>query len=257
MGEVGIFPELEYGVKSLELKGQPESGDLHIVKQISNGVLMGVIDGLGHGVEAAAAAKLAVNTIDAHSEESIINIAKACNEKLKGTRGAVMALASVNSTEETVTWLSIGNVEGLLIRVDPRASPAYENIFMRPGVVGYRFPPLFASVFSISRGDLLILTTDGINIDYSQRVASDVRYAQDVFNRLTASQIVNLSNGKPVQNHTVAAYEFAVTHNIDLSLVSNGKEGLSPQNLAEFIENNYAKGTDDALVLVAKYLGKK
>ncbi len=257
MAEEGIFPDLEYGVESLELKGQPESGDMHIVKQISTGVLIGVIDGLGHGVEAASAAKLAVQTIDAHSEESIINIAKVCNEKLKGTRGAVMALVSINSVDETVTWLSIGNVEGLLIRIDTRASPAYENIFMRPGVVGYRLPPLFASVFTISKGDFLILSTDGINIDYSQRVASDVRYAQDIFNRLTDSQIANISNGKPIQKHAVAAYEFAVSHNIDLSFVSNGKKGLSPKNLVEFINKNYAKGTDDALVLVAKYLGKR
>ncbi len=251
------FSEVEFGVESLEMPGQPESGDLHVVKRISTGALIGVIDGLGHGVEAATAAKLAVKTVDEHSEESIINIAKLCNDRLKGSRGAVMALAAINSSDETLTWLSIGNVEGLLIRANPRASPAYENIFMRPGVVGYRLPPLFASVFSISRNDLLILSTDGINIDYSQRVATDVRYAEDVFSRLTESQIARLSTGNPVQKPAVAAYEFAEAHNIDLGFITRGKDSIRPKNLASFIIKNYAKGTDDALVLVAKYLGRK
>ncbi len=251
------LPGLEYGVESVELQGQPKSGDLHVVKEISTGTLIGVIDGLGHGVEAAAAAQLAVETIEVHAEESIINIARACNERLRASRGAVMALASVNSADETVTWLSIGNVEGILIRCDPKASPAFENIFMRPGVVGYRLPPLFASVFSISKNDLLVFSTDGINIDYSQRIASDVRYAEDVLSRLTESQIVNLSRGKPVQRRATAAYEFAMLQSIDLNIISKGRDGLSPKSLASYICKNYAKGSDDALVLVARYLGKK
>ncbi len=247
---------LDYGVESIGLQGEPESGDLYTVREISTGILIGVIDGLGHGVEAATAAQLAVKTIDAHAEESIIAIARACHEKLRNTRGAVMALASLNSKDETVTWLSIGNVDGLLIRMDPNASPAYENIFMRPGVVGYRLPPLFASVFSIGKNDLLVFSTDGINVDYSQHIVSDLRYAGDILTRLTESQIVNLSKGTPAQKPTLAAYEFAMTNNIDISFVTKGKESLSPGSLASHVCRNYAKGNDDALVLVAKYNGK-
>jgi phosphoserine phosphatase RsbX len=247
---------VEYGVDSVGMQGETESGDSHIVKEISTGVLISVIDGLGHGVEAAAASQAAVKTIESCAEESIINIARACDEELKKTRGAVMALASVNSYDHTLTWLSIGSVEGMLIRMNPKATPGYENIFMRPGVVGYHILPLFASVFTISRDDLLIFSTDGIRNDYSQKIASDLRYAQDVLHRLKKSQIKNLSKGIPHEEPAVAAHEFALTNNIDLSFVARGKESYAPQNLASYICRNYAKGSDDALVLVAKYLGK-
>src|SRR5512146_1217466 len=104
-------PILEYSYESVGLRGQPESGDLHIVKETSGGVLIGVIDGLGHGVEAATAAQLAIKTIEAYAEESVINIVRRCDEKLRKTRGAVMALAFINSSDETLTWLSVGSVE--------------------------------------------------------------------------------------------------------------------------------------------------
>ena len=61
-----------------------------------------------------------------------------------------------------MTWLGVGNVEGVLIRADTRATPAAESVLLRGGVVGYQLPALQASVVPVSRGDLLILATDGI-----------------------------------------------------------------------------------------------
>lgn len=247
---------LDYGYESVRLPGQLESGDLHFVMGTSTGGLVGVVDGLGHGAEAATAAQLAIKTIEAYAEESVITIVKKCDEKLRKTRGAVMALASINTFDETVTLLSIGNVEGMLVRIDPSANPAYENIITRPGVVGYRLPPPIASVFSISRGDYLIFCTDGIREDFSSPVSRNVRYAEDVLEKLTDSQIVNLSKGKPVEKPSIAAHEYAIANEIDLSFVAGGKDSYSPKNLASYISKKYIKGTDDALVLVAKYRGR-
>ncbi len=48
---------IDWGVATLMLAGERESGDLHLVKPVGTGVLVSVVDGLGHGAEAAAAAR--------------------------------------------------------------------------------------------------------------------------------------------------------------------------------------------------------
>src|SRR5437867_365164 len=49
---------VHWAVATLALEGERESGDLHLVQPVTDGVLIAVVDGLGHGEEAAAAARL-------------------------------------------------------------------------------------------------------------------------------------------------------------------------------------------------------
>jgi len=54
---------LDWGVAQVTLQGQTESGDSYLVSTFPNGMLVAVVDGLGHGGEAAAAAKAAIVTV--------------------------------------------------------------------------------------------------------------------------------------------------------------------------------------------------
>src|SRR5205807_2334892 len=54
------MPLVEYGVAKFVLPGQGESGDHHLVCCNQGGILIAAIDGIGHGEEAANAAKAAV-----------------------------------------------------------------------------------------------------------------------------------------------------------------------------------------------------
>jgi hypothetical protein len=53
------LPCIEWDVAMRALAGQVVSGDQYLGKPFVNGVLVAVIDGLGHGEDAAAAANLA------------------------------------------------------------------------------------------------------------------------------------------------------------------------------------------------------
>ena len=170
--------------------------------------------------EAATAARRAAETIEAHADEPIVSITRACDEQLKETRGAVIALAALDAWGGSLTWLSVGNVEGGLIHLNPATTPGYENLLMHPGVVGFRLPPLTVSVHPIARDDVLILSTDGIRNDFLHRVASDLRSARR-------------GEGGPAE-----------------TLLR--REGTAPQALATYIGMHYTKGSDDALVLVAR-----
>ncbi|MGH2625432.1 MAG: SpoIIE family protein phosphatase [Anaerolineales bacterium] len=163
----GRPPLLEWGVATHTLPGQVECGDLHVIQPFAGGVMVGVVDGLGHGEEAAAAAKLAVATLSKRPEESVLSLVRHCHRALRGTRGVVMSIASLSGADDAMTWLGIGNVEGVLYRADAQGAPDRESILLRGGVVGYELPPLRAVMVPISRGDTLLLATDGIRAGFA------------------------------------------------------------------------------------------
>ena|ERR1700687_2620663 len=197
------LPVLDWGLASLALHGETVSGDVHLVQPFPNGVLVAAVDGVGHGTEAAAAAKVAIATLTAHAHESVLPLLMRCHGDLRETRGVVLTLASFKPLDGTVTWAGVGNVEGVLLRADAKGGPARDYVLLLGGVVGLQLPPLRAFVIPVSPGDTLILATDGIHSGFAE--------------------------GLPLEH--------------------------SPQQIADHVLSRHAKGTDDALVLVARYLG--
>lgn len=159
-------PLIEYGVAGRSLAGQDESGDAYLVAPFDGGVLIAVVDGLGHGPEAAVAARMAMRVCAEHAAETPILLLRRCHEALRRTRGAALVLASVREREETVTWLGIGNVEAVLIHVGPAATR--ESAVLRSGVVGFKLPSLRASAVRLARGDTLVFATDGIESRFAE-----------------------------------------------------------------------------------------
>ena len=164
---------IEWGVAVLPLASERESGDLHLVKVSGWGALVAVVDGAGHGAVAAAAARLAVDTLTQADGHSIAELMRRCHDELKGTRGVVMSIASLDGRENQMTWLGVGNVVGILVRRLGGAPPVCDEIVLRSGTVGYRLPSLRAAALPVSPGDTLVLATDGIRADFSESVNLD------------------------------------------------------------------------------------
>jgi phosphoserine phosphatase RsbX len=196
---------VHWGVATLALEGQRESGDLHLVKAVQDGVLIAVVDGLGHGEEAAAAARLAVSTLEHYAEEPPLSLLQRCHVALKGSRGVVMSIARFDAPRSTMTWLGVGNVEGVLHHVDWSERSSRASLITRGGIVGSEVPAVQAAAIPVGTGDTLVFATDGIASDF----LADVSVREE------------------------------------------------PQRLADQILARHGKGTDDALVLVAKYLGRQ
>lgn len=194
---------IAWGIAEAPLPEEPVSGDLHVVQSSANGILIAVVDGVGHGIEAAAAAKIVAANLRAFAHESPIPLMLRCHEELKGTRGAVMTLVSFDRCDRTMTWLGVGNVEAVLFRPSAEGYARSEQILLRGGVLGHQLPPLRASVLPVAQKDLLLIATDGINPEFAEHLALDG----------------------------------------------------DPQQIADRILAQHRKGTDDALVMVARYLG--
>src|SRR5438128_411421 len=112
------LPFLEWGVAGMTFPGQPVCGDLQLVEPFPNGVLVAAVDGLGHGAEAASAARLAVATLRAHAHEPVLPLLQRCHEALRATRGAVLTVVSIDARGGTITWAGVGSVEAALLRAD-------------------------------------------------------------------------------------------------------------------------------------------
>jgi negative regulator of sigma-B (phosphoserine phosphatase) len=161
---------IDWAVAAAALAGEIESGDRHVVRPFGGGVLLAAIDGLGHGREAAEAAALVVRTLERHAEQPLTSLVERCHDTLRGTRGAVMSLASYRARDHAMTWLGVGNVEGVLLRADGTPHARSESLLLRGGVVGIRLPALSAAVVPVRRGDILILATDGIRGEFARGV---------------------------------------------------------------------------------------
>jgi serine phosphatase RsbU (regulator of sigma subunit) len=163
---------VEWSVASRARPGQSTSGDTYLAAPIDGGLLLGALDGVGHGGEAARAAEAARRILEAHREEPIIPLLQRCHLALRGTRGVVASLASVHAGHGLLTWLGVGNVLGVLLRADASAGPQVEEaLLLRSGVVGARLPPLQAAVLPLEPGDTLVFATDGIASDFERGLA--------------------------------------------------------------------------------------
>jgi hypothetical protein len=164
--ETLINPPIGWAVAELTRPGQSESGDRHLVLSTLAGGLVAVVDGLGHGAEAASAAKVAVRALERGGDRPLVQLFRECHQSLIGTRGAVVSAAVFSFPDETMTWLGVGNVEGRLLRAPVSGGPPPEALLVRGGVVGAHLPPLVSKIVPIRRGDTLIVATDGIRSEF-------------------------------------------------------------------------------------------
>jgi phosphoserine phosphatase RsbX len=163
---------VEYGVAKFVIPGQGESGDHHLVCCNRSGILIAAIDGLGHGEEAASASKTAAALLRSSADEPIISLVERCHERLRATRGIVLSLAFIDPEHGMMTWLGVGNVQGVLMRADAKNGNAQESLLLRAGVVGSQLPTLQATVIPIVRGDTLFFATDGVRSDFSATLSA-------------------------------------------------------------------------------------
>lgn len=154
-------------------KGESESGDRHLLMELPDGLLFAVVDGAGHGPEAAAAADLAVRTLGkATAGANLVDLLTECHEQLRGTRGGVISLGMIRAADRSLSWLGVGNVEGTVFSAS-REKPA--RLLLRSGVVGMWLPVLKPYTLGLAPGDYVVFTTDGVDnrVTYELQAGGD------------------------------------------------------------------------------------
>jgi serine phosphatase RsbU (regulator of sigma subunit) len=141
------------------------SGDGYLVLPSAEGLLAAVADGLGHGEAAATASQLCLETLREVPTAPLGVMVRMCHERLRGTRGAALCVARIDQAGGRMRWLAVGNVMGVLLRseTEPGARPSRSHLLQQAGAIGVRLPSVQSSSEYLSRGDIVLLATDGIH----------------------------------------------------------------------------------------------
>jgi phosphoserine phosphatase RsbX len=155
-------PSLTWGVASRPLPGETESGDTYVVAELPESILLAVVDGLGHGSEAADAAALAAATIRSCAEQPLGAIVHRCHAALLGSRGVVLTVVRID-LDGTLSWLGVGNAAGLVWRWRGGGFVIRSLAPLAQGVVGSNLPTLHEKRLRMLEDDVLVLGSDGID----------------------------------------------------------------------------------------------
>lgn len=161
-------PPVEWGHASQALPGEPESGDRCVVRVADGQAMFAVIDGLGHGREAAFAARTVVDEIEARPDEPILALFQRCHARLRATRGAAMTIAKYDAATHRIQWLGAGNVRTALWRAGADGRAELRDMLVYSGTVGVQLPTLEVLSLEARTGDLLCLATDGLQVRFTE-----------------------------------------------------------------------------------------
>ncbi len=163
--------KIDAAFATLPLPGESESGDLCLIKRVGKGTLIAVVDGLGHGQEAASAAHAAVAALDRYSREPLIELVRRSHDALTGLRGVVLGLAYLDPHAATMAWLGVGNVGGVLLRADVGNRPSRITLVPNAGFIGAEQAHPTTRSVPLALGDTVILYSDGIKDGFAESLA--------------------------------------------------------------------------------------
>lgn len=183
----GAGTALRWAVAERPAPGASASGDGFVVVERSQGPLVAVLDGLGHGPEAADAVRAGINAFRRHADDPVAALLERCGEAVQPTRGVVATVCSFEHCSR-LTWSAIGNVAGLIVDGDG-LGPRRREVVQIGGILGPARPHPHVQSLGVGPGSLLVLATDGIHPDF--RDAVDLSFDPgDLASRILASYAV-------------------------------------------------------------------
>jgi anti-sigma regulatory factor (Ser/Thr protein kinase) len=126
--------------------------------------LVAVVDGLGHGPDAALVRRLACSKLKDFAGHALQDILSRIHVELRGTRGAAMLVAELDNEARVIRYFSIGNIEGRVI-----GRNSISHLQSQPGIVGYRLPCPQIREEPWRPGMALVITSDGVSSGWSKK----------------------------------------------------------------------------------------
>jgi anti-sigma regulatory factor (Ser/Thr protein kinase) len=147
---------VQVGVVCLPKPGEEVSGDGWGVEQQGDRCLITLVDGLGHGPEAAIAAQAAVKTLRENPGLSPLRLIEAVHTALHRTRGAALAVVELELSR-SVKFAGIGNIAGAILNGEQKSHFTSYN-----GIIGHQFSTIRDFVYPWSQEALMVLHSDGL-----------------------------------------------------------------------------------------------
>lgn len=124
-----------------------------------------VVDGLGHGREAADAADEAVDVFDRDPFAPLPTMLQNAGTRMQGTRGGAIAAARVDGPSRTVKFVGVGNIAGHLRSRDD--DKGRRGLVSHNGIVGGAVRKIQEFEYDCPVEGLLVLHSDGLQSRWS------------------------------------------------------------------------------------------
>ncbi len=148
---------IELGAVCLPLRGEEGCGDAFAVQEDGAAVHIFLVDGLGHGMVAAQAAREAVRIFDARGTRGPGEVLQMAHDALKTTRGAAAGIAEIVLGRDAVRFAGVGNTVARLIGED-----GIRNLVSLNGTLGADVRRIQESAYPWP-GGLLVMHSDGLS----------------------------------------------------------------------------------------------
>jgi anti-sigma regulatory factor (Ser/Thr protein kinase) len=144
---------------SVPLRGQTACGDAWDINDSPPSRRLLVVDGLGHGPEAAEAAQAAVQAFAGKQPATLTELLNDLHSALVTTRGA--AAAATEWSRDQVKFCGIGNIAGRI--VSPQLSQRAINMVSQNGTLGHAKSRTSEFTYKWAPGDIMVVTSDGLS----------------------------------------------------------------------------------------------
>jgi anti-sigma regulatory factor (Ser/Thr protein kinase) len=148
---------LEVGVVSEPIRGEECCGDGWFVRHSTDGALLMVVDGLGHGPFASEAAREAERVFSLTKAPSLIGILTDIHDALKKTRGAAAAVARIDVQKGILTFAGVGNIGAAIVSKD-----LGRNMTSHNGTLGQRMERAQEFTYPWNGDNILVMHSDGL-----------------------------------------------------------------------------------------------
>jgi anti-sigma regulatory factor (Ser/Thr protein kinase) len=148
---------VEVGVVSLPIQGEDVNGDGWGARKTAESMLLMVVDGLGHGILASDAAREGERVFAAARTDSPTPILQDSHDSMKKTRGAAMAVVSLNVERRLVSFAGIGNIGASIVTPSNSRGMASHN-----GIVGHQIQRIQEFTFPWNEDGILVMHSDGL-----------------------------------------------------------------------------------------------
>jgi anti-sigma regulatory factor (Ser/Thr protein kinase)/serine/threonine protein phosphatase PrpC len=146
------------------IAGEEVCGDGWAVEQSGSRLVALVADGLGHGVDAAAASTAAVTAFRQRYRAPVEDIVAHIHGALRSSRGAALAVAEIDSEVGRLRFCGIGNIAARLL-----VASADNSLISQFGIAGYQSPKIRAYDHRWEEGAVLVMHSDGLSSSWDLR----------------------------------------------------------------------------------------
>lgn len=164
---------LQVGVISLPKPREQVCGDGWMVSATEEPLVLAVVDGLGHGPDAAAASRAVLDTLRDRTERTPARLLELAHQRARPTRGAAVAFAVLQRREaatpgplqlaasvgtRSLQFAGVGNIAASVLSGDlPR-----QQLISHNGIVGHNLRKVQEVGAKVRDGDLLVMHSDGL-----------------------------------------------------------------------------------------------